>query len=55
MVIIIKLLIILMIIINPYVIIKDIDNDNDGENNAQSKDKKYLKILKNWVYVNDHS
>ena len=30
-----------MIIINSYVIIKDNDNHNDGENNAQSKDKKY--------------
>ena len=27
-------------------ITKDNDNDNNDENNAQCKDKKYLKILK---------
>ena len=31
-------------VINPYIIIKDNDNDKDDENDAQKKDnKKYLK------------
>ena len=45
----------ILIVINSYMIIKDNDNDNNDENNAQCKDKKYLKILKKRVYVNDHS
>ena len=37
----------ILIVKNSYIIIKDHDNDNDDENNAQNKDnKKYLKILK---------
>ena len=40
-------------VINSYLIIKDTDNDNDDENNAQSKDNK--KYLKNRVYRNDNS
>ena len=31
-------MIVILIVINSYIIIKDNDNDNDDENNAQNKD-----------------
>ena len=41
------IIIIILIVINSYIIIKDNDNDNDDGNNAQNKDnKKYLKEIK---------
>ena len=36
-------------------IIKDKDNDNDDENNAQNKDDKKYYTKKNRVHVNDDS
>ena len=35
----------IMIVTNPYIIIKDDYNDNDDENNAKNKGKKYLKKI----------
>ena len=44
-------MIVILIVINSYIIIKDNDNDNDD---AQNKDNnKFMKLHK--VYVNDHS
>ena len=41
------IIIIILIVINSYIIIKDNDNGNDDGNNAQNKDnKKYLKEIK---------
>ena len=41
------IIIIILIVINSYIIIKDNDNDNNDGNNAQNKDnKKYLKEIK---------
>ena len=38
---------VMLIIINSYIIVKDIDNDSNDENNAHNKDsKKYEKIFK---------
>ena len=52
---IILLIIIILIVISSYIIIKANDNDYDDEKNGQNKDKKYLKILKNKVYVHNYS
>ena len=45
-------MILIVIVINTYIIIKDNDNDNDNEINAQNKNIK--KCLKSRVYVNDN-
>ena len=43
-------MILMLIVINTYIIIKDNDNDNDDEINDQNKNNK--KCLKSRVYVN---
>ena len=47
---------IIMIVINSYIILKDDDNDNDDENNDQNKDSiKDIKKIKSRAHVNVRS
>ena len=50
----ITIMIVILIVINSYIIIKDNDNDNDDENNAQNRDNKkyiYKKLESMWMTI----
>ena len=48
------IVLVILIVINSYIMIKDDDNDNNDEKNAKNKDnKKYFKRIR--LHVTDHS